>query len=56
MTMAFRLEETSISCADVMYRSRRSFFSSVLVASRSNRACGGLCRRRQMISSLLQTR
>ena len=41
MTMAFRLEETSISCADVMYRSRRSFFSSELVASKSNRACQG---------------
>jgi hypothetical protein len=38
MRMALREDETSTSLAPVMYRSRRSAFSSALVASRSNRA------------------
>ena len=37
--MAFRPDDTSTSCADVMYRSRKSLFSSALVASRSKSAC-----------------
>ena len=37
--IAFRPDLPSISSAFVMYRSRRSLFSSALVASRSNRAC-----------------
>lgn len=41
MMMAFRPPVTSASLAEVMYRSRKSAFSSVFVASRSNRACGG---------------
>lgn len=40
--MAFRaVPWTSISFAEVMYRSLRSAFSSLLVASRSNRAYRG---------------
>ena len=39
MMMAFREALTSTSLAPVMYRSRRSLFSSWLVASRSKRAC-----------------
>lgn len=42
MMIAFRPDDTSISCAEVMYRSRRSLFSSALVASRSKSACGGM--------------
>ena len=37
--IAFRPDLPSISSAFVMYRSRRSLFSSALVASRSKRAC-----------------
>jgi hypothetical protein len=38
--MALRDAEMSTSCAPAIHRSRRSPFSSALVASRSNRACG----------------
>lgn len=38
--IALREAEMSISCAPAIHRSRRSLFSSALVASRSNRACG----------------
>ena len=41
MMMAFRPDDTSTSCADVMYKSRKSLFSSALVASRSKSACSG---------------
>lgn len=39
ITMALRAVATSTSLAEVMYRSRRSLFSSWLVASRSKMAC-----------------
>lgn len=38
MMMALRLDDTSTSLAEVMYRSRKSALRSALVASRSNRA------------------